>query len=109
MVAAGHRIAETRSLALHRGVARRLRHDPGVLVAARRRVAEWLATGEGPRVWAERWAAVLGGSAEDVISILTDPAERACDLRQVSPFAGTIDARARWAILRQCPQKDDRR
>jgi hypothetical protein len=99
MAGAGHRVAEMRSLVLHREVARRLREDERVLAMARRRVEEWLASGAVARAWAERWAEVLSGSVEEIEAVLLDPGERACDLRQVSPFAGALDPRTRWAIL----------
>ncbi len=86
-------------MALHREVARRLREDGDVLAAARERVAGWLVTGAVSRVWAERWAEVLEGSVDEIEAVLVDPGEQACDLRQVSPFAGVLDPRTRWAVL----------
>jgi hypothetical protein len=40
-----HRLAEERSLALHREVARRLKVDPALLETARERVQGWLESG----------------------------------------------------------------
>jgi hypothetical protein len=101
MAAVTHRVAEERSLALHRGVARRLRKDPEVLERARRRVQRWLADGSVPQRRAVRWAEILAGTVEEVAGVITDTGQEARDLRQVSPFAGALDARERWAILRQ--------
>jgi hypothetical protein len=101
MAAVTHRVAEERSLALHREVARRLREDPKVLEMARQRVQRWLADGTVPRRWAERWARILEGSAGEVARAITDTGQEARDLRQVTPFAGALDARTRWSILRQ--------
>jgi hypothetical protein len=100
MAAVMHRVAEERSLALHREVARRLRDDPEVLENARRRVQRWQADGSVPRRWASRWAELLQGSAEEVARAITDTGQEARDLRQTTPFAGALDARERWAILR---------
>ena len=94
-----HRDAESRSLALHVAVARKLRERPESLEEARARVRGWLATGSVHRYWAEAWANLLAGSLGEVIAAITDPGERACDLRQSSPFAGALDPRERWAIL----------
>ncbi len=95
-----HRLAEARSLALHTEVARQLSQRPEVLESARRRVQSWLETGSAPRFWAEAWSAVLAGSVDDVVAAITDPGERARDMRQTSPFAGALDPRTRWSILR---------
>lgn len=91
-----------RSLALHREVAERLRRDPELLEAARERVERWLSDGSVHETWAEPWKAILDAGLEAVIEVLTDTAPAAHDLRQVSPFAGALDPRTRWAILRAC-------
>jgi hypothetical protein len=100
-----HRVAEARSLALHAEVARQLKVRPEVLDVARARVQAWLGTGSVPRQWAERWSTILAGSLDEVIVAITDMGERACDLRQASPFAGALDPRTRWRILRECSAK----
>jgi hypothetical protein len=96
-----HRIAEERSLALHREVARRLRDRPELLDSARERVRSWLETGRVSIFWAEAWNEVLDGTVDEVVSRITDPSEYARDLRQSSPFAGALDPRVRWEILRR--------
>lgn len=101
MAAVTHSVAEERSLALHREVARRLGEAPELLEAARRRVSLWLASGAVQRRWALRWDEILKGPVCEVVAAITDPNEEAKALRQVSPFAGAIDPRTRWAILRQ--------
>ena len=101
MAAVTHQMAEERSLALHREVARRLREEPEVLEIARRRVRRWLADGSAPGRWAARWAEILEGSTDEVARAITDTGPEARDLRQVTPFAGALDARTRWSILRQ--------
>ncbi len=95
-----HNVAEERSLALHREVARRLREDPALLAKARRRVQLWLASGTVPTSWAVRWSEILAGPLDEVVALLTDPGDEARDLRQASPFAGAIEPQTRWAILR---------
>ncbi len=91
-----------RSLALHREVAERLRRDPELLEAARERVERWLAEGSVHEKWAESWRSVIDAGLEAVIEVLTDTDPAAHDLRQVSPFAGVLDPRTRWTILRAC-------
>lgn len=101
MPAVKHRLAEERSLALHREVARRLRDRPELLEVARERVRGWLETGGVPRYWAEAWDEALDGGLDEVIARITDTSENARALRQTSPFAGVLGPRERWEILRR--------
>ena len=96
-----HGLAERASLELHRAVAARLRADPAQVERARRRVETWLRDGSVARAYAEAWSEALTGPLPELIRLLEDPRERACQLRQTSPFAGVLDARTRWAIWRQ--------
>jgi hypothetical protein len=96
-----HRVAEERSLALHRGVARKLQERPDLLEAARERVRGWLQSGSVSRFWAEAWLETLSAPLDEVIARITDPSEHARALRQSSPFAGVLEPRERWEILRR--------
>ena len=96
-----HRLAEQRSLALHRAVADRLAADPSVLARARDRVRRWLETGDVNAHWAREWENVLSRSLDDIRAFLMENSERARALRQVTPFAGAIDPRTRWRIWRE--------
>jgi hypothetical protein len=98
---ASHRLAEERSLALHREIAKRVRNDPRVLERARARVARWLETGDVSGYWAEEWRAVLSRSIEEICAFLVDEGEYARAMRQMTPFAGVIDPRTRWRIWRE--------
>lgn len=100
-----HRLAEERSIALHREVAARLRADPRHLDAARARVAGWLATGEVSATYARRWREVLDLPLDDLCAILVDPGQPARDLRQCTPFAGVVDPRTRWRIWREAAER----
>jgi len=101
-----HRLAELRSLAFHRVVAERIRRDPAVLERARGRVQRWLA--DAPHAFhARAWAEALAGPTESVLALLVDPGERACELRQSTPFAGALGARERWALWREVAERSD--
>jgi len=100
-----HQLAEDRSLALHREVARRLRDRPELLDAARERVRGWIETGRVSRNWAEAWNEALDGTLEEVIGRITDTSQAARDLRQSSPFAGVLEPRERWEILRRVRER----
>jgi hypothetical protein len=60
-----HRLAEERSVAYHSVIAERLREHPEILENARRRVQGWLASSEGTRFYAQKWAEVLSGDVRD--------------------------------------------
>lgn len=96
-----HRLAEQRSLAIHGHIARRLAREPGLLEAARRRVAGWLEDRSVHPAYAGAWARALAGPLEDLVRLLTDPGEEARALRQCSPFAGAVEPRERWRIWRE--------
>jgi hypothetical protein len=93
-----HRLAEARSLAYHQAVAERLRRDPQILEEARRVVDAWMRAASPAPHYAEAWRSVLAGDAATVAAFITDPGERATELRQSTPFAGVLSARERWAI-----------
>jgi hypothetical protein len=94
-----HHLAEERSLAYHRVIAERLLRDPRILAAARRTVERWLQDSPPPH-YAAAWRAVLAGDAASVAAFITDPGERARELRQSTPFAGVLSPQERWAIWR---------
>jgi hypothetical protein len=97
----GHRLAEARSIALHRAVAERLRADPALMESARGRVRVWRAEGKMHPRYAEAWEQVLARPLDEVCAFLIDPGEEACALRQSTPFTGVLDARTRWRIWRE--------
>ena len=105
MLGVTHQLAEKRSLALHREVARRLRDRPELLDTARERVRDWLENGRVSRDWAEAWNEALDGTLDEVIVRITDRSQHARDLRQTSPFAGALDPRVRWEILLRCREE----
>lgn len=95
-----HRLAEARSLAYHRAIAQRLREEPELLDAARRRVQGWLVAGSPSPAVAARWADLLAGDTPAVAAFLGETSELAVELRQSSPFAGALSPRERWRIWR---------
>jgi hypothetical protein len=93
-----HELAAERSRALHLAVAERIRADPTVLQKARSRVRAWLSDGAVARSYALAWRDLLEGPADGLLTALGENSQRMHDLRQVSPFAGVLDARTRWRI-----------
>lgn len=98
---AKHPVEIERSLALHREVARRLFEAPHLVARARARVATWLEDGTVSRIYAHAWRDLLQGSAAEVARAVVEETETMDALRQVSPFAGFIDPRTRWRLLRE--------
>jgi hypothetical protein len=96
-----HRLAEARSLAYHRLVAKRLATDPDLLARARARVALWLDATPTPPHHAREWAGILAQPISDIALLLEDDGERARELRQSTPFAGALDPRERWRLWRE--------
>ena len=96
-----HRLAELRSIALHRAIADRLRHDPSLLEDARARLARWRDAGALHVEYAAEWQHALDLPLDDLCALLVADTERARDLRQCTPFAGAVDPRERWRIWRE--------
>lgn len=96
-----HELAARTSIELHRAVAERLRARPELVEVARRRVEGWRERGGVHREYAEQWGELLDRPLAELCAYLVDDSEQARDLRQVSPFAGVLDARTRWEIWRR--------
>jgi hypothetical protein len=86
-----HRIIEARSLAMHCLIARKITADPGLLAAARRKLAGWAARyGDGVPRALEEWRVILDRPWAEIAALITDAGESAARLRQSSPFAGVL-------------------
>jgi len=101
-----HRLAEERSIELHREVAARLRADPRLVEHARERAAGWLETGEIAEPYTTLWMRILGSSLDELCEFLVDPGETARALRQCTPFSGVVDPRTRWRIWREVAERE---
>lgn len=95
----GHRSAERRSLAMHQEIAASLT-EAGVQ-RARERVRAWAADGSVDPHWVAAWQAVLDGSVPEVVRDIATDDPRMTQLRQSTPFAGSLSNAARWRILRE--------
>jgi hypothetical protein len=100
-----HRLAEARSLAIHREIARRIPHDASVVLRARDTLLRWREAGRIAPAYASQWEHWLSRDVEELAARLTDEGEDARALRQNSPFVGIIDPRTRWAIWRDVRQQ----
>lgn len=100
-----HAVAEERSLEMHRLVAARLQEDPHLLAPARERVRRWRVNGSVSLRWADAWLEILDRPLAEIVVVLTDPGERARQLRQTSPFAGVLDPKTRWETWRSVGER----
>ena len=93
----GHRTAERRSLAYHRAIATRIAAEPGLVADARARIGGWR---DVHARYVAGWQRILAGSPAEIAARLVEDSAEMTMLRQVSPFAGALDARTRWQIWR---------
>ena len=96
----GAETIETRSLALHAAVARRLVADPSLWEHARERVLRWRATGSRHPHFLSAWDGLLEAPIEQVAAAIVDPGDRGQRLRRSSPFAFVLTSSERWKVWR---------
>lgn len=94
-----HRLAQLRSLAYHRALARRLRRP--MVDDARHVLWEWRERGVIDSRYADEWESVLDRPVREIKRVLTSDDPRARDLRQSSPFAGLLTEPERRRILEE--------
>jgi hypothetical protein len=97
----GHRAADERSIALHAAVAERLIADPRLVDRAIRRIEKMRRDNALHPRYAAAWLDVLGRPLEDLCAALVRDDHEMQALRSCSPFAGVLEPRVRWRILRQ--------
>lgn len=97
ITASGHRRAALQGLAYHRAVADQLSRQD--VRDARRRLARWRAEGLIDERWGDRWASLLERPISDIRRTISADDDAAADLRQSSPFAGTLSELERRRVL----------
>lgn len=92
---------DRRSLALHIRIAEALAASPEpALARARRNVKTMAARNPEAVELLDEWGKLLGGPIGDLVAVMLDPSLHGRDLRQVTPFAGVLDARQRAEVYR---------
>jgi hypothetical protein len=82
-------------------MADRLRQDPAtVLARARASLTRMRALHPGARPLLDEWQVLLRRPVDALVSALTDASPWSRELRQVTPFSGTLSARERAAVYR---------
>ena len=97
----GHRLAELRSLELHRHIGRAIRAQPELVARARAQLSRWTTTGTLDPRTAARWEEVLAMPLDELVDLLETDDEPMRDLRQSSPFTFVVAPRERWRIWRE--------
>jgi DNA-binding transcriptional MerR regulator len=92
-----HDIADRRSLAYHRAVADRL--NESLIAEARERVDRLAADGHMHPVYAKRWRETMDLPIDQIAAAISADSEDGRDLRQNSPFAGTLNEHERRRII----------
>lgn len=93
-----HRLAEERSLELHRAVVAILQREPERVAEARERLRGWIEQGQIAGAYASEWDRLLEGPRDELLRVLVDDSEHARASRQCTPFTGYVDPRTRWKI-----------
>jgi hypothetical protein len=95
-----HRASDEQSLRLTRAALRRLIARPDLLEQVRATLDHWdRVAPPGSKPLRDEWRRIL--ELRDWDAAL-DGGDRGQRLRQASPLGRALDARTRWAIIRQC-------
>jgi hypothetical protein len=94
-----HRLAQLRSLAYHRALARKLRRS--TVDEARRVLLEWRHRGVIDPRYADEWEEILDRPIHEIRRVLASDDSHADDLRQNSPFAGLLSEPERRRIVEE--------
>jgi hypothetical protein len=94
---ADHRHAELRSLAYHAAVAQRL--DESVVLDAQDRLGRWRSQAHIDPRYAQEWQTILAKPPDEIARLIGEDTPHMRDLRQNSPFAGTLSEPARLRAL----------
>lgn len=92
-----HRRAELVSLAYHRAIAQRL--NDGIVREAQDRLSRWCSQAQIDPRYAQRWQTILARAPTEIAETIGADTPRMSDLRQSSPFAGTLSEPSRQRAL----------
>jgi hypothetical protein len=96
---------DSRSLAMHRLIAERIRCEPTLFSVPVRNVERWAMMKPVEAKYLKQWREILGAGMDEALRFAVEDSERATELRQSTPFAGVLTPRERWAFLKQWNEK----
>jgi hypothetical protein len=94
-----HARARARSLAYHRGVARKLRRP--LVEEARHVLYRWRKEDKIDQRYADQWEEILGRPIPEIRRAIVEEGQAADDLRQNSPLAGLLSEVERRRIVEE--------
>ncbi|MDO9002312.1 MAG: hypothetical protein Q7V20_02520 [Aquabacterium sp.] len=103
-----HQELDDRSLALHRLIADKIRHDPALFDKARATLDHWrqrVSIRTQPCL--DEWAHLMDQGIDACLAVAVEDSERATALRQSSPFSGLLSNQDRFAFLKAWPKGID--
>ena len=96
-----HQDIDTRSLAMHRLIADKIRRDPRQLEKVRHTLAHWRKTVcASSQPYLESWERLMSQGVETCLAAAVEDSEHAAALRQCSPFCGVLSNQERFAFLK---------
>lgn len=94
----GHGRIDSRSLAMHRAIAAKLRNSPELMGIAQENLRLWKGRAVRSEPYLDAWAELLAKPVEEVLALLEQDSEGMRAMRQASPFAGVLTPKERWKI-----------
>ena len=97
-----HQEIDARSLALHRLVAEKIRHDPSLFRHIIHTLKHWRDTVDSAsQPYLAEWDRLAKLGIETCLNAGTEDSQKANALRQCSPFCGILTARERFEFLKK--------
>jgi hypothetical protein len=96
-----HQEIDARSLALHRLVAEKIRHNPHLFQNIVDTLKRWRTTVDSAsQPYLAEWDHLVALGMDSCLSASVEESQRADALRQCSPFCGVLTARERFGFLK---------
>jgi hypothetical protein len=96
-----HTYIDMRSLAMHRLVVEKIRHDPALFAKVRLSLTRWrgmVCLASQP--YLQAWEALANQGIEACLQMALEDSQYATALRQSSPFVGILTDQERFAFLK---------
>lgn len=102
-----HQEIDARSLALHRLIVEKVRHDPALFDKAKATLARWRTiVCASSQPYLKEWESLVDQGIETALAVAVEDSPRATALRQSSPFCGIITEQERLAFLKGWKNRD---
>jgi hypothetical protein len=103
-----HQDIDSRSLALHRLVADKMKRDPALFDRARSTLARWrTSVAPATQPYLAEWERLMDQGMEACLAVAVEDSEKGNALRQSSPFCGLLTNQERFAFLKTWSQSHE--